>query len=320
MPVHPDARKFLDFVAGAPPLDTQSAEQNRADLVHALPLTGERVGVHSVTDTTIDGVPVRMYVPHESDTALPAVIYLHGGGWVIGDLEVADSTARALALNAQAIVISVDYRKAPEVVFPGALEDALAVTRAVLAGQAPATIDPVLVAIAGDSAGGNLAAVTAQELRAHTPSLVHQVLIYPVTDLCAGDTESYRQFAEGHFLTTRDLEYFYSAYAAETDRTDVRLSPARQQNLSDLPPATVITAECDPLRDQGEDYARALAEAGTPVTAIRFKGQVHPFVFMGGVIEDAHVARRFIGAQLREAFSAAETARERVSPSAIGPG
>jgi acetyl esterase len=312
MPRHPDAQKFLDIVAGAPPLDTQTPEQNRADLIGALPLIGEKAEMASVTDATLAGVPVRVYAPSHTDQAQPAVVYLHGGGWVLGDLEIADSTCRAVALNAQAVVISVDYRRAPEVVFPGALEDTLAVTQVVLTGQAPWNIDETLVAIAGDSAGGNLAAVTAQQLRHHTPSLVHQVLIYPVTDLGVNATEdsgSYGEYAEGHFLTARDLEYFYSLYAAGTDRSDERLSPARQQDLSDLPSATVITAECDPLRDQGEKYGRAMMEAGTQVTTVRFQGQVHPFLYMGGIIEDAHAARRFIGAQLKAAFAAATQGR-----------
>lgn len=304
MPVHPDAQRFLDLLVDAPPLDTQTAEQNRADLVNALPLTGDKAELASVVDATLAGVPVRVYTPSDGEGGQPAVVYLHGGGWVLGDVEIADSTCRALAVHAQAVVVSVDYRRAPEVPFPGALEDTLAVTRALLTGESPWAIDPRRVAVAGDSAGGNLAAVTAQQLRDHTPRLVHQVLIYPVTDLLAGDSGSYREFADGHFLTTRDLGYFYSQYAGTADRTDPRLSPAHATDLAGLPSATVVTAECDPLRDQGEEYARAMAAAGTSVTTVRFVGQVHPFVFMGGIIEDAHAARRFIGAQLRAAFSA----------------
>ncbi len=305
MPVHPDARKFLDIVKDAPPLDTQGHEQNRADLNNALPLTGDKTDMAVVRDLKIADVRTRVYVPRESDRPLPAVVYFHGGGWVIGDLEIADTTARALAACSEAVVISVDYRRAPEAPFPAAQQDALAVTTAVLDGASGLNIDVERVAVAGDSAGGNLAAVTAQQLRGHSPSLVHQALIYPVTDLQECDTESRREFGPGgYFLTGRDLDYFYGMYAGERDRGDFRLSPAQNPDLTNLPPATVITAEYDPLRDEGEAYASAMAEAGVTVTAVRFMGLVHPFIYIGGIFGGAHTARRLIGAQLRDAFAA----------------
>ncbi|MEV4991650.1 alpha/beta hydrolase [Pseudarthrobacter sp. LMD1-1-1.1] len=303
MTVHPEAQKFLDTVSGAPPLDTQTAEQNRIDLVNALPLTGTKAEVLVVEDLSIKGIPIRYYRPVQGDQPLPAIVYFHGGGWVLGDLELADTTARDLAKGSGAALISVDYRKAPEHVFPAALDDALKVVSAVVGGSSGLHIDPQRVAVAGDSAGGNLAAVVAQELRGHRPPLAHQVLIYPVTDLASGDTESRRDFGHGHFLTTRDLNYFYSTYANGADRTDPRLSPLRNADLENLPAATVVTAECDPLRDEGEAYARAMAEAGVPVTSVRFNGQVHPFFYMGAVIGDAHVARRFVAGQLAAALS-----------------
>ncbi|TWD47060.1 acetyl esterase [Arthrobacter sp. AG367] len=303
MTVHPDARRFLEIVSDAPPLDTQTAEQNRADLDKAIPLTGTKTEVFVVEDLSIEDIPVRVYRPVEGNHPLPAVVYFHGGGWVMGDIELADTAARDLATGSKAVLISVDYRKAPEDVFPAALEDAVAIVSAVLDGRSGFNIDTQRVAVAGDSAGGNLTAVVAQELRGHHPSLVHQVLIYPVTDLAAGDNDSRRDYGDDHFLTTRDLEYFYSTYAHGANRTDPRLSPLRNADLSNLPPATVITAECDPLRDEGEAYARAMAEAGTPVTSVRFNGQVHPFFYLAGVIGDAHVARRFVGSQLAAAFS-----------------
>ena len=303
MTVHPDARKFLDIVAGAPPLDTLTVDQNRADLNNALPLTGATTELPYVQDTVIACVPVRLYsaTPVEDDS--PAVIYFHGGGWVIGDLEIADTTARDLAVYSGALVVSVDYRRAPEAPFPAAIHDALAVTQAVLGGDSALPIDVLRVAVAGDSAGATLAAVTAQQLRGHQPALVHQALIYPATELSTNLTGSFQEFAEGHFLTVRDIEYFYSTYAGE-NRSDVLASPGLNPDLSNLPSATVITAGCDPLRDQAEAYAQAMAEAGNTVTSVRFNGLVHPFFYLAGVIDGANSARRFVGVQLQAALMA----------------
>jgi len=219
---------------------------------------------------------------------------------VLGGPDVADTTTRDIAVFGDVVVVSVDYRLAPEHPFPAAVEDALAVTRALLAGQLPG-VDPSRVAVAGDSAGGNLAAVVAQQLRDQT-GLRHQVLIYPVTQARVGQTESYRQFRDGHFLTARDMQYFFDCYAAGVDPDDPRLSPLAAADLSGLAAATVITAECDPLRDEGEQYAAALRAAGVDVATRRYDGQVHPFVYMSGLIDDAVRAREFIGSQLRQAL------------------
>ncbi|WP_440707924.1 alpha/beta hydrolase [Herbiconiux sp. YIM B11900] len=304
MTLHPHARAFLDIVKDAPPLDTQTAQQNRADLENALPLTGDAAPLPVVEDRRIAGVGVRVYSPRPLEEALPAVVYFHGGGWVLGDLEIADTTARAIAVAAHATVISVDYRKAPEDPFPAAVEDALAVTTAVLTGEAGFPLDVRRVAVAGDSAGGNLAAVTAQQLAGAHPGLVHQALIYPAVDARMPSEGSYLTYAEGHFLTARDMAYFFDTYAPGVDRSDVRLSPAASASLAGLPSATIVTAECDPLHDEGVAYANALGAAGVPVVSVTFDGLVHPFVYMGGVIGPAHTARRMIGAELRAAFDA----------------
>lgn len=309
MAVSPQAQKFLDLVADSPPLDTQSPEQNRADLANAVPLTGTPTPVGVVRETTVAGVPVRAYLPNvPAGRSLPAVVYLHGGGWVLGGgFELFDTICRDIAVHSEAMVVAVDYRLAPEHPFPAALDDALAVVTALLDGTAELgsgiQIDPARVAVAGDSAGGNLAVVCTHQLRAHTPRLRHQVLIYPVTDARVGRTPSYTEFRDGYFMTERDMRYFVDQYATDVDLTDPRLSPSLVEDLTDLPSATVITAEYDPLRDEGEAYAAALNAAGVDTMLRRFTGQVHAFLNMAGVIPDALSARRVIGERLRDAFA-----------------
>ncbi|SNR94710.1 acetyl esterase [Geodermatophilus saharensis] len=305
MPTHPQAQAFLDMVADAPPLDTCTVEENRAQLAAVVPLTGVPAPLADVRDTTLPGpagpVPVRVYRPG-TDDGLPAVAYFHGGGWVLCDLDTHDTTCRDIARYAGAVVVSVDYRRAPEAPFPAAYDDCLAVTRALLDDSAGLGTDPARVAVAGDSAGGNLAAGVAQALRDARPGLAHQVLVYPLTDARTGRTASYRTYGEGHFLTHRDIDYFLQAYAGDADRTDVRLSPALAPDLSGLAPATVVTAECDPLCDEGAAYAQALADAGVPTHYESFRGQVHPFVLLGSIVDDADAARRLIGRRLAESF------------------
>ncbi len=311
MPVHPQARAFLDLVADAPPLDACTVEENRAQLAAVVPLTGEPAVLADVRDTTVPGpagdVPVRVYRPG-TDDGLPVVAYFHGGGWVLCDLDTHDTTCRDLARYSGAVVVSVDYRRAPEAPFPAAFDDCLAVTRALLDGSAGLGTDPTRVAVAGDSAGGNLAAGIAQTLRDAEPPLAHQVLVYPLVDARTGRTESYRTYGDGHFLTHRDIDYFLAAYGGDADRTDPRLSPAVTEDLGGLAPATVVTGECDPLVDEGAAYARALAEAGVPTEYVCFAGQVHPFVLLGSLIDDAHEARRLIGRRLAEAFGSTPAA------------
>ncbi|MEV4668583.1 alpha/beta hydrolase [Microbacterium sp. LWO12-1.2] len=305
-PVTADAGAFLAIVKDAPPLDTQSAAQNRADLEQALPLTGVGAEVAHVEDTEIAGVKVRIHA-YSDEPNQPCIVYFHGGGWVIGDPDLADSTTRDLAVHAQATVVSVDYRRAPENPFPAAHEDALAVTQALLSGSTALPINPDAVAVAGDSAGGNLAAGVALKLRHADRRPVHQVLIYPNLDWdMIRESEAWRLYGEGYFLTARDLEYFYANYAPNADGADggdLRLNPGKATDLAGLPKALVITAECDPIRDSGEDYARRLSDAGVETTCVRFQGQVHPFFFMGGIIKDALAARRFVGAELRATFT-----------------
>ncbi|WP_036468323.1 alpha/beta hydrolase [Mycobacterium genavense] len=299
-PLHPQAKEFLSIVGGAPQFDSQSLAQSRAEMRQAIALTGTPAEVHKVVDTTLDPpqgpIQVRVYWPLPSENQ-PVLIYFHGGGWVAGDLDLADTTARDIAIYGDLVVISVDYRLAPENPHPAAVDDALAVTRSVLAGGIDG-IDRFRVAVGGDSAGGNLAAVVAQQLR-HEPGLIHQVLVYPVTQATVGATESYRRYGEDHFVTSRAMKYFFGSYAPNADPTDPTLAPLANLDLTGLPAATVVTAECDPLCDESEAYAAAMQAAGVAVEYRRYDGQVHPFLYMAGVVDDAVDARRFIGEALR---------------------
>jgi acetyl esterase len=203
-------------------------------------------------------------------------VLFHGGGWVIGDLETHDNMARAIARDSRAVVVSVDYRLAPEAPFPAAVEDALAATRWAAAHLDELGGSPSL-AVAGDSAGGNLAAVVAQELRTE---IAAQLLIYPATDML-GEHPSRTANGTGYFLETSTMEWFFGHYASHVTDVDARLSPVLADDLSGLPPAVVVTAEYDPLRDEGEAYAAALAAAGIRVEARRFDGMIHGFFDMG---------------------------------------
>lgn len=302
------AEKFLALTAQAPPLDSVPVEQSRADIREIIPLTGVPAQLAEVLNTTVPGadgdVAVRVYRPG-GDGAQPGVVYFHGGGWVIGDLDTHDATCRDLAAGSGATVVAVDFRRAPEHRFPAALDDALTVVRHLTDGAGAFGVDPARVAVAGDSAGGNLAAVVAQQMHAAGTRLAFQALIYPVTDAASvGGTASYREFGEGYFLTQRDMQFFVDSYAAGADLTDPRLSPLAAADLAGLPPAAVVLAEADPLRDEGRAYAERLRAAGVPVEVREFPGQVHPFVALGGLIDDAIEARRWLAERLKPALAA----------------
>ncbi|GAB2863903.1 alpha/beta hydrolase [Actinoallomurus bryophytorum] len=308
MPLHPQAARFVEMVAGAPPVEAVPVEASRQSALDTIPLTGEVTELAAVEDQKVKTenglVPVRIYRPSLAG-GLPVTAFFHGGGWIIGDLDTHDRVARDLAAFSGAVVVAVDYRRAPEDPFPAAYDDCLGVIRRLLEDGAGLDVDRTRVAVAGDSAGGNLAAVACQQLRGVGSGIVHQVLVFPVTDATAvGETASYREFGEGHFITTRDMAHFVRCYSGDTDPADVRISPLRAADLSGLPPATVLTAECDPLRDEGEAYASRLEQAGVEVTTRRFDGQVHPFILLGGIIDDANVARSWLGERLRAAFTA----------------
>ena len=301
--IQPEAQKFLDLNRDAPQLDTRTPEENRAAQQKTAAAWGKKTPMVSVYETSVRGVTVRVYVPQApalaDAPAAPAFIFFHGGGWVLGDLETTDTTVRDIAAESGILCISVHYRRAPEHPFPAPLDDCRAVVDGVLQGELGIGIDPTRVAVGGDSAGGNIAAVIAQELR---DQLAHQVLIYPVMDLSTFDTQSHSDFSDGYYLTRRRLNYFYDSYAGAADRTDIRMSPGRNGDLAGLPPATVITGELDPLVSEVSDYVGRMLNAGNVVSSIEFKGQVHPFVQMGGIISDALIARTIIGSELKRAL------------------
>ena len=266
--------------------------------------------VESVADLHAPGpagdIRVRLYRPRGAAGPLPALVYFHGGGWMIGDLDTHDVVCRELAVHARCAVASVDYRLAPEHKFPAAVDDAVATTRWVAREAGRLGIDGQRIAVGGDSAGGNLAAVVALIARDDGgPALAMQTLIYPATDMAA-DTASHQRYAEGHLLTRESIIWFRDSYLRDTaDEADWRASPLKAADLSRLPPAYVITAGFDPLVDEGRAYADRLHAAGVPVTYECFEGMIHGFVTMGGVIAAAHHALARCAQGLRSAFARA---------------
>lgn len=297
MPVDPHIAPLLDLLASVPPMHAGSPEEAR-EAFRKLTVDSRApesvVPVGSVEDITIPGpagdLAARVYRPSTDATELPTVMLFHGGGWVIGDLETHDNMARSICRDCTSVVVSVDYRLAPEAPFPAAVEDAVAATR--WAGERLADLGgSSKLAVAGDSAGGNLAAVVAQQLRdAGGPAIAAQLLVYPAVDV-TGEYASRLENAEGYFLDLATMAWFMDHYAADAGvHEDPRLSPLRHHDLSGLPPAVVVTAEYDPLRDEGEAYARELAAAGVPVEVRRFDGMIHGFFDMGTFSPGAQAA------------------------------
>ena len=289
MPLDPQIAGLLQLLAasGTPPMHEGTPEDARAAFralaVGARPAEAV-VPVVSVQDVSIPGpagaMGGRVYRPAASGP-VPTVVLFHGGGWVIGDLDTHDNLARSLCRDCEAVVLSVDYRLAPEAPFPAAVEDAVAATR--WAGEHLGELGASdVLAVAGDSAGGNLAAVVTQQLRdSGGPALAAQLLVYPAVDV-TGDYASRLDNAEGYFLDLPTMGWFMEQYAADASvHEDPRLSPLRARSLEGLPPAVVVTAEYDPLRDEGAAYAEALRGAGVAVEYRNFDGMIHGFIDMG---------------------------------------
>ena len=250
------------------------------------------------------GVALRSYRPANADKTevLPALVFFHGGGWTIGDLDTHDALCREISNGARCAVFAVEYRLAPESRFPAAVEDCIAATEFVVGNSRSLNIDPGRVAVGGDSAGGNLAAVVALHARnAGGPRLCFQLLIYPATDQNL-QTESLRRNGEGYMLTRPLMEVFRSNYLRPADYADWRASPALAKSHADLPPAFVLTAGFDPLLDEGKQYVELLARAGVEVQYRNYEDMIHGFILMGGVVDTANAAVADCCAALRRAF------------------
>jgi acetyl esterase len=292
------------LAAPGPPAHEIPIEQARINhRMETEKLCGAGPAVAEVRDLTVPGpggdIPVRVYTP-DAAGPLPIVVWLHGGGWAMGSIDTYDAPVRALAVAAGAIVVSVEYRLAPEHRFPAAVDDSLAAVRWAAATGADLGGDPTRVAVAGDSAGGNLAAVVARRLRGEL-DLRLQALIYPVTD-GGVNTPSFREFSDRYGLTAEGMKRFWELYLDGGAAGDPDASPLRAADLSGVAPAFVLTAEADVLRDEGEAYARALREAGVPVTLRRFDGTIHGFFRWLAVTDVAGQAIEETAAALRSAF------------------
>jgi acetyl esterase len=305
MAVTPEVRGLLNMIelGSNGPIEQQTPEQVR-EAYARLSAMMSREDVASVADmsvTTPDGdVPVRVYVPLGDPTApvgpdepRPVLVYLHGGGWVIGSIETHDHTCRSLANGSGAVVVSVGYRLAPEHLFPAGLDDCLAAVRWVVDHAGELGSDASRLALGGDSAGGNLAAVITQLMRDDGPPIRFQLLVYPAVDATLS-YPSIDENADGYFLTKAAMLWFGQNYlaGAGADPTDPQVSPllAAPEALAGLPPALVITAEYDPLRDEGEAYAAALRAAGVEATATRYDGVIHGFFQLPDVIPEGKSA------------------------------
>jgi acetyl esterase len=310
MPLDTQARMLLDQMAsvGAPPLNEQSVEQARAMIENLAALSGEAEPVAAVDNRAIPGpageIPIRLYRPESAGAgAAPCLVWLHGGGFVIGSIDTSDGTCRALANRTGAVVVSVDYRLAPEDPFPAGPEDAYTAVTWIAANGTDLGIDPSRIAVGGDSAGGNLTAVVALMARDRGgPDLRFQLLVYPVTDH-SFETRSYLENADGYLLTRDAMIWFWDHYIADpVGRDDPYASPLRAGDVSGLPPAFVITAEYDPLRDEGEAYADKLRAAGVPVTLTRYDGMIHGFFGMSLVLNQAKQAIDDAAVAVRDAL------------------
>jgi len=294
MPLEPQVKKNLAEAAALdlPAYQDLSPAQARRQMLDLTAPVDSSMMVGRVENRTIPGpdneIRVRLYYP-EGDPPFAVVVYFHGGGWVLGSLDTHHGLCHALAHKSACLVVAVDYRLAPEHRHPAAVEDAYAAAGWVAENAAAIQADPQRIAVAGDSAGGHLAAVVAQMARDRRgPRLVLQVLIYPITDY-SFETSSYLNYADGFMLTRDMMKWFWNHYlAAEELANDPYVAPLRAKDFRDLPPALVITAEFDPLRGEGEAYAAKLRQAGVSVKTIRCAGMIHGFFRMTPRLDKAN--------------------------------
>jgi acetyl esterase len=293
--------------AGRPPYETVSpAEARQLYLAGRVVSNPEPPELESAKPLAIPAphgsIPARIFTPkrlRKTHGLSPCLVFFHGGGWVIGDLDSHDVVCRKLAHEGELIVISIDYRLAPEHKFPVAVDDSIAATKWVADNAKQFGIDAARISVGGDSAGGNLAAVVALAARdGNGPKLAGQVLIYPATDF-SNNTPSHSEPETSILLTHSVIKWFCNHYLGDADISDWRASPARAKTLAGLPPAYVLTAGGDPLRDEGDEYAKRLKQDGVPITYRHFAGQFHGFFTMGKLLNQANIAASEIGAWLK---------------------
>ncbi len=308
MAVAPEIQRLLDLIETmqVPPLSTLTPDAARA-LMAAMPSSAEPADVASVADRAVPGpegapdVPVRIYRP-AGDGPFGALLWIHGGGWVLGSLDQSDGTCRELCAHAGVVVVSVDYRLAPEDRFPAAPLDCIAALRWLVAEATSIDVDPGRLAVGGDSAGGNLAAVVAVAARDHDiAELRHQLLVYPAVDF-ALNRPSNVENAEGYLLTAVDLGWMIDQYLPVEQRTDPLAAPLCTPELAGVAPALVITARYDPLRDEGADYAARLAAEGVAVDHVCYDDMIHGFFGMTSMVQSARDARDRATSALRAAL------------------
>jgi acetyl esterase len=312
--LHPQARALIRLIEekGLPPTHTlapaEARHWYRERRFFTQPDAPEVAQTQELTASAGAGdIPLRLYRPLGSTAGqtLPVLVYFHGGGWVIGDLDTHDTLCRELANASGAAVVAVDYRMGPESRFPAAVDDCIAATAWVRSNAASLRLDASRIAVGGDSAGGNLAAVVSIAARdAGDPPIAFQLLIYPATDM-RRIAPSHTTNGEGYLLTRDTIGYFHDHYIDDSKHdVDWRASPLLHPDLSRLPPALIVTAGYDPLRDEGLQYAQALTDAGTRSTLVCFERQVHGFITMGRVLDEANTAVALCASQLRAALGA----------------
>jgi len=288
MPLHPQSKDFLDGLAkqNAPGWEELPPAESREIFASLTDFFGDGPEVAAVEDRTIrDDLSVRVYWP-SGNGPFPGIVFFHGGGWVLGSLETHDALCRRLAYEGEAVVVAVEYPLSPESVFPGSLEYCFEATQFVAKHADNLQIDPAKIIVAGDSAGGNLAAAVALlSCERGGPQLFMQVLIYPALNARC-DSDSYSRFAEGNGLTKIAMQWFWQQYlGSSANPDDPIISPGMSDNLQQLPPTHIVTAEYDVLRDDGEQFVKSLEEAGVPVTHKCYDGMLHGFIHFCGIFD-----------------------------------
>jgi acetyl esterase len=307
MPLNAEARTLLDLMEqiGAPPLDSLPPAAARAARADLAPPVLDRC--YDTVDLDAGGVQARLYRPEPSNSTPGLLVYFHGGGWVIGDLASHDNVCHSLCAQSGHAILSVDYRLAPEAPFPAGLDDCVQATHWAHANAAELGVDPARIAVGGDSAGANFAAVVCHLARA---PIVFQLLIYPVTDARMGSA-SYDENADGYFLTKSSMQWFVDHYLSGDQGApdDPQVSPllAPDETLASGPPALIVTAGYDPLRDEGIAYADRLTELGVPTSHVHFPGQIHGFFSLAHMLTESRHAHALVGRALSEALAPTTT-------------